>query len=879
MGKSRHLAWLVVAALLFVSPWAAKATGLGKLTVKSNLGEPLSAEVDLLGVEKSDISSLAAKLAPSDAFAQANIQYVSALSNIKFSVEKRPDGQPYLKLTTLQPVNEPFLDFLIELSWSSGRLVKEYTVLLDPPGFTPIATTAPIAAPETKPAPASTEMAKPEQAGAPAEEKPGAEATTAAAAPSVATPEATPEAAPEAAAPEAPAPEAQAAEAPASEAPAPEEEAAAPEQPQTYGPVKRGETLHKIAESLKPSDYTLDQVLIGLFRSNKKAFMGNNMNRLKTGPILHVPESSELSTIDPNQAVKEVKIQARDWNAYRQQLAEAAGLAAPAESATQSATGKITTKVAEQPAPQEPAKEVLKLSKGEPPAGKPGGTGGKALQDRIHSLEEEAVAREKAIKEANERIALLEKNIQDMQRLLEVKNQNLAELQKQAVAAKAPQPPAQPAAAPKPAQVKTPEMKAAEAKKPEHKPAVVAQTKPPMAPKPVDKAKPTPQSETSLLDDVLGNPLYLGGGAGAVILLLGLGYMAVRKKKLLTSPEEEIVDEGSLKANTVFGNTEGGVMVNTGETSVISDIAGKSGAVATDDVDPVAEAEVYIAYGRDTQAEEILKEALKKNPGHNSIRLKLLEIYAARKNLPVFEALARELHAATGGTGSIWDRVAQLGYALNPDNPLYESAKSAGVETPAARLHTRPPEMDFNIALPVTSAEQLNADIGMESNVPGAEKTFTSFDFEVPSAEAPERTPDLAVESEKVASGMDFNLGTHPGVGEAAKAATASETPLDMISFNFEPSAPAPTPSPPPEDKAIQIDLSGISLTLDTPTGSAAEQPAKDQHWYEVQSKFDLAKAYQEMGDKEGAREILQEVVREGDASQQEQARNLLGNL
>ncbi|HWN30577.1 MAG TPA: fimbrial protein FimV, partial [Burkholderiales bacterium] len=105
-------------------PWAAHAAGLGKLTVNSSLGQPLALEIDLLGVQKGELDTLAAKLAAPDTFKQANIQYISALSGVKFSVEKKPDGQPYLKLKTLQPVNEAFLDFLIELNWASGRLVK-----------------------------------------------------------------------------------------------------------------------------------------------------------------------------------------------------------------------------------------------------------------------------------------------------------------------------------------------------------------------------------------------------------------------------------------------------------------------------------------------------------------------------------------------------------------------------------------------------------------------------------------------------------------------------------------------------------------------------------------------------------------------------------
>ena len=867
MHKSKLLACLVVGTL-FVLPWAAHSAGLGKLTVNSNLGQPLSAEIDLLGVQKKELDTLEAKLASPDSFKQANIQYVSALSGIKFSIEKKPDGQPYLKLKTLQPVNEAFLDFLIELNWSSGRLVKEYTVLLDPPGFTPIATTAPVAVP-AMPLPAPTEEAKPELAGVPPDEKIGAEAALGAEAPL-------------AAAPEVAALEAQAPEAPVAAAPAPEEQ-------KTYGPIKHGETLNKIAGSVKPSSYTLEQMLIGLFRSNKSAFMGNNMNRMKTGPILHVPESSELATIEPDQAVKEVRVQARDWNAYRQRLAEAAGQAAPTEIAKQTATGKITTKVEDQAAPREPGKEVLKLSKGELPTGKPGGTGNKALQDRVRSLEEEVVAREKAINEANERITLLEKNIRDMQRLLEIKSQNLAELQKLAGAAKTPQPAAQPAPTPKPAEIKAPESKAVEPKKPEEKLAVVAAAKPLEAPKPAGKTTgPPPPPETSWLDDILDNPLYLGGGAGVVILLLGLGYIVVRKKKSITSfeeSEESVVNDEGLKTSTVFGNTEGGVVVNTGDSMLMSDIAGKSGGpVATDDVDPVAEADVYIAYGRDTQAEEILKEALKKNSTHHNIRLKLLEIYAARKNVPVFDTLARELYAATGSKpGPIWDRAAQLGYALNPDNPLYESARSAAAESPFKSAAPSPPEMDFNIALPVTSGDQLETDIGMDSNAPAADKTFTSFDFEVPSVEPAKLTPDLPLDSEKPAAGLDFDMGPLPAAGGPAEEAASHEAPLEMISFDFESSTPAATPAyaaAPPQAEAIPIDLSGISLTLDESTaGPAAEEPAKDQHWYEVQTKFDLAKAYQEMGDKEGAREILQEVMREGDAKQQEQAKGLLAKL
>lgn len=837
---------------------------MGRLTVNSSLGQALDAEVELLGVQKGELDTLAAKLASAEAFRKANVEFSPALPAIKFSIEKKPDGQPYLKLKTLHPVNEPFLDFLIELNWASGRLVKEYTALLDPPGYeprptlAPAAPLAPVAMPEVQPLP--EEALQPEVAGVPPDEKIGAEA------------QAVPQEA--AAAPETPAPQEVAA---APETPAPLAEAV--EEKKTYGPIKHGETLRKIAESVKSIDYTSEQMLVGLFRSNKEAFMGNNMNRMKTGPILRVPENTELSTIDPNNAVKEVRVQARNWNAYRQKLAEAAGQVTPAATAKQSASGEISTKIEEKATPKEPGKEVLKLSKGEAGTGGKPAAGDKALQERLRSLEEEIIAREKAVKEANERIAMLEKNIRDMQKLLELKNQNLAEVQKQAGVAK----PAQPAPQPQPAAQPT--------AKPEQKPAQVAQQSPPK-----DQPKPkvvTPPPETSFLDDILDNPLYLGGGAGLIIALLGLGYIAVRKKKSITRFEDSVIS-GDLKTSTVFGNTEGGT-VNTGDSSIMSDFAGKvGGTINTDDVDPLAEAEVYIAYGRDTQAEEILKEALKKDPTRQQIHLKLLEILANHKNVPAFESIASDLYAACGGKGLLWNKAVYLGYKIDPNNPMYASAKGAAAEM---REETAPPpsppHMDFNVGVPSTGESgEVKPDIAIDTVAPAAPDNV-DISFEVPTSETAKIIPDIPFEIAQPADGeTDFDLGSTgaepPLAAEPLKPSQEAEPAPEMISYNFEPFKPAKAPAPAPATSGadpVHIDFSGISLNLDEPAAApaavpkAAEEAAKDQHWYDVQTKYDLAKAYFEMGDKEGAREILQEVAQEGDAKQQEAAKGLLAQL
>ena len=858
MRKSGFKAWVLVGTL-FILPCFAHAAGLGRLTVYSSLGQALDADIELIGVQKGELETLAAKLASHDAFRKANVELSATLLAIKFSIEKKPNGQPYLKLKTTQQVNEPFLDLLIELNWASGRLVKEYTALLDPPGYEPRPTLAPaappvpVAVPETRPLPEGAP--KPEVAGVPPDEKVGAE--------TLAVPE-------EAAIPQ------EAAVVP--ETPAPQAEAV--EEKKTYGPIKRGETLRKIAETVRPVDYSLEQMLVGLFRTNKEAFMGNNMNRMKTGPILRVPENTELSTIEPNVAIKEVRVQARGWNAYRQKLAEAAGRATPAATAKQSVSGEISTKIEEKAAPKETGKEILKLSKGEAGTGGKPAAGNKELQERLRSLEEEIIAREKAVKEANERIAMLEKNIRDMQKLLELKSQSLAEVQKQAGAAKPAQPAPQTQAAPKPAETKPAEKPAPPqpAAKPEQKPTQVAQQSPPK-----DKPKPkvvAPPPETSLLDDIFDNPLYMGGGAGLIIALLGLGYIAVRKKKSITSFEDDVSTE-DLKTSTVFGNTEGGT-VNTGESSIMSDFAGKvSGTINTDEVDPLAEAEVYIAYGRDTQAEEILKEAQKKDPTRQQIHVKLLEIYANRKNVSAFEKVASDLYAASGGKGSLWDKAAYLGYRIDPKNPMYASAKDAATEMDGETIEPPPPQMDFNIGVPSSGESgEVEPDLAIDTTAPSMPGNV-DISFEVATSRTGKIIPDIPIKTD-VRAGIDFD----PGATSSAPL-PALETASGMISYNFEASKPAEAAAPAPASSgagAGYVDFSGISLRLDETTASpatdeSADAAAKDQRWYDVQTKYDLAKAYFEMGDKEGAREILQEVAQEGDAQQQEAAKSLLAQL
>ncbi|HQR52820.1 MAG TPA: FimV/HubP family polar landmark protein, partial [Burkholderiales bacterium] len=372
----------LLAGAFLVASTAVSAAGMGRLTVLSGIGQPLRAEIDLVSVQKDELGTLSARVASPDAYQQAGIEYNSALPSVKLAIDKRPGGQPFILITSSQPVNEPYLDLLVELNSSAGKLSREYAVLMDP-----------IGAPTSAPAALAQSGEKPQQPAKPVEKvAPRQRAAESTSAPSTAG--------------------------------------------ESYGPVKAGDTLSGIARTSKPGDVSLDQMLVALFKSNPQAFAGKNMNRLKTGTILRMPDPSEVAATGPADASKEVKLQAANWNAYRQQLAASAP-ATPDQSPKQDVSGRISASVEDKVAGPL-ADDVLRLSKADRGSAiKTATGGGKATAaglERMKALEEELTSREKALQEANERVQMLEKSVNDMQRLLEIKSAGGAQVQNQSAA-------------------------------------------------------------------------------------------------------------------------------------------------------------------------------------------------------------------------------------------------------------------------------------------------------------------------------------------------------------------------------------------------------------------------------------------------------------
>jgi pilus assembly protein FimV len=645
---------------------------------------------------------------------------------------------------------------------------------------------------------------------------------------------------------------------------------------ETYGPIQRGETMNKIAGELRPDGVTHEQMLMALFRSNPDAFIRKNVNLVMAGKILRVPDKAEVAAIPHPEAIKEFRAQVVEWNSFRQRVAEAAGREPDART---TAGGKITTRVDD--AAADAPKDVVRLSKGEPP-GVAAGAGDKrrSVAERVRTLEEEVVTREKALAEANERIVQLEMTIKDMQRLVEIKSPTMAAAQKQAAAKVEPAPKPKPAAPPEKTAM-APTQPAPMAEPPKPKPRVVP---PPPLP-----------GYDDLMNTVMDNlPLIAGG---SVVLLGGL-YFGLARRRRSRAP-------GWDKPNGVAPTLDDAAWSSPGDETM----AGEPPAARSsgDDVDPLAEAEVYVAYGRDAQAEEILKEAMAKEPSRPDIQVKLLEIYSARKDKSAFSRVAQSLSRVTGGQGNDWHKVAAIGYTLDPGNPLFASGRGAAASMPPGG----PTSSDFNVNLGTTSRDGKPADVvtfdeyadSDAQKQPMVEPTIRRAGHK---SEAPaSREPDIAIDQPQ-AGAMTTDIAFD--VPETGRA-TVADIALDSedaekrksgghdIDFNLElpkidevPTQPVAADAPGTDQRGgdresdFKLDLGDINLNLDDRghafgQDSAGADRDKDTQWYDVQTKFDLAKAYQEMGDKDGAKEILLEVIREGDPEQKVAAKNLLETL
>lgn len=867
----------------------AQALALGRVVVQSALGEPLRAEIDVPDINAEEAASLRVGLASGDTFRAAGVDVNSALATLQISLQRRADGRAYLRLTSTRPVTEPFVDLIVEANWSSGRMVRDYTLLFDPPNLR-------AAAPQ--PAPVAPGVSAP--APAPAAQAPRPAAPAPSAAPAPVQP-------PRASAPAAPAP-----------APAPVARPA-PAAPANAGGgqvrVQAGDTAGGIAATNKPADVSLDQMLVAMLRQNPNAFISGNVNRMKAGVVLDLPTAAEAGAIPQSEARQTITAQSRDFNEFRRRLAGSAPEAGVA-AADRQAAGKVQTEVKEAK-PAAPASDKLTLSKEGAPS---------------QAANEDKIAKERQAKEASSRVAELSRNIEELSKLGAGGAPAPAPAPAAATAPAAPAAPPAAAAAPTPAPAPTPTVTVPTAPAPaETAPAAQAPAPaapaaeapaaaaPSTTPAPVKPPLPVPTplpDEPSFFDQLRENPLALPLAGGLLALLAGLGLYRMRQRKHGSSVDSSFL-ESRLQPDSFFGSS-GGQRIDTAESvaSGSSMVYSPSQLDAAGDVDPVAEADVYLAYGRDLQAEEILKEAMRSTPTRVAIHNKLLEIYAKRRDARAFEVVATEAYNLTQGQGPEWEHACELGKELDPSNPLYQPGGSPAVKVAAtagiagAGLNTMPftastlnepgkaatpsgmgdldLDLDFSLDEPSGAAPL--------SVPPAAEAGMSSMDdLKMTEALTSARVEEKDGPSSSMSMDFDLDFPSGPAplqehAPEPAQALDRTPAPdLDALSFDDGPildldtsqalntSAPA---APPAVPDMLSFDLNSLNLDLSAPpVEDDATSAGRLTEENPLETKLSLAEEFRAIGDFEGARSLAEEVLAEASGSLKAKAGTFLADL
>ena len=680
------LSRLMLMACLLI-PSLSWGLGLGEIHLNSALNEPMNAEIDLIAASPEELTALRAALAPKDAFTRYGIDRPPFLSTLTFKVGKSKDGRDVLLVRSTDSIPEPFVTFLVEVNWARGRLMREYTVLLDPPVYTPgerASSAAPVAAATTaptEPTPAKTPRVKTSPLPATADTTTAPAAST----PAASTPAATPKrsghsgraakraaSASSAASTAAPSPPPESSPAPSSA------ETTAPAAEGTYR-VAQGDTLTKIARSLHASSRgDLDQAMIAMYRANPEAF-GGNINILRRGAVLRVPGGDEIAALNQSEAMSEVHRQMEAWRG---------------NSATAS-TGHLRL-------------VTPGAGSGTSNSGSESAAGGEAqaLKGRVQDLETQ---------------------LADAHRLLDLKNNELSELQRKlgAQTAPAPTPPPQTAMAPKPAPVPTPAPTETTPSAPEAAPATPAPLPAPAEntstptptpapappPKPVVAKKPAPVAESGSWIDWLQQNWILPAGV-ILALIAGLAIASWRRRQASGggggggggefpgldstdisefrdptarvasgrgADDSFVVEESGEHRMPDFNEPAQHYAETTADLKAPDDTMSSESAVNLDQGDPLAEADFHMAYGLYDQAADLVRIALEREPDRRDLRLKLLEIYFVWGNKEAFLQTAKSLESTRDrAPAGEWDKIVIMGKQICPDEPLFAASAGSG---------------------------------------------------------------------------------------------------------------------------------------------------------------------------------------------------------
>lgn len=791
------LSVLAVAMLFSSNVWA----GLGRINVKSYLGETFYADIELTGVRSSELEGARVGLASPETFHDLNVDYSGNMSSLRFRLIPSANGA-IIRVSSTSPINDPFLRFVVEAKTSAGRSVREYTVLLDPASYK---ASQPKSIVQDAPQYADENLASRYQGQA------GKSAH------------------------------------------------GSPELLQT----RAGSSLRSLAAKVRPAGATLEQTMAALVQANPHAFQGGHPSKLKSGVTLKVPAAAKIKALTP---------------------AQVHAILYGSDSATATAPSQSKGKTAEPASSADDAQSDAKLA----------------------ALEQQVAAREQSLKDAETRISGLEQRLKALQTGKVVASQALSSSAPDAAVA-APVAASAPHAASEPL------------------PAQVVAPKPQAMPKPLLPVQPPQPVERSWLDTLFDNLPLVGGGVLGLGLLGVLGVLVGRRRKQASALQLFSQEGNSLGRS----NAPAGASTVGADHSFMTNFTQSPSAIDAAEVDPIAEAEVYIAYGRDVQAEEILKDALLKDPSRQEVRQKLLELYAARPDVGNFEKLAREFHASTDGQGQAWARIAAMGMGIDPTNPLYQQVEDT---SPIAAVPAGDAVPDAVIDLDQELFGELEAQPAPAALPPVAQEEALATDplraalFDEPAASELQ----AAAESNMLDFDLDQELGAEPAAVEPAPKSEEKPAENNLLDFDFNLDGLAADHDeavPSPEEGRLELPESGSSdgfealyeemgagsqvaqpaatpaeeqsaeLALEALFEPSVEAPAEPAARQEstvaatpvadgmtllddpLSTKLDLAKVYLDMGDRDGAREVLQDLVGEAQGSLKQEAAALLTKI
>ncbi len=916
----------VTASLALLIPAGALALGLGNISMNSALDQHLKAEIPIQSATAEDLEGLEVNLAPDAMFAQYGIERPAFLDGLQFEIVRGADGQDYIQLSSSKPIREPFLNFLVEAKWPSGHALRQFTVLVDPPTM--------MAAAPVQVAPARVPVSPPVRQGS----------------------------------------------ADASQSLLSTDNSSGAIE---YGPSRANDTLWGVANAMRGNrDVSIHQVMLAVLRDNPDAFYRNNVNNLKMGYVLRINDPASLTSISRAEAEREISRQYQDWKNDRTGSSATASAVAESSATEESVQSSAAGSVDELAAANQAESAQLKLtSAGKTDQSQAQGEATSAaidgVNERLAIANEQLLANHQETTALTERLGKLEGQLESLQRLVQLKDNQLAEIQQRAKEAPA-------AAAP------------------------VTQTEP-------------------VAEGLFDSPLALGLIALVLGLIAALGYVLFQRRQQAeyqesildqtAAPVSEIPTDTTTETSTVASSS---IDQNDSESSLLTDFSTTSMEGLQSDIgeiDPISEADVYLAYGRYTQAEEIIENALKNDADREEYHTKLLEIYHAADEKEKFLGAAQRYHGVLGGNllGDGWVKVCAMGREIQPDNALFSGDGTAAdehdvaesdyfpdeVETPASELADNLSSEDNRSELEAPTDEKLQdeldsfdfnaldekldqlderslddpfTELESDSSVTAESSTpedSNSLEFDSGSLEAlnAEKLGDEGSENQQLdddiaSNTLDFGsddvaeeksdesgiAGDEVSVAESLDADTidsvtddsltttenddfeftsiqdeattelnldtdtadtvdvAEETEkTDVDSFNFEDLEKLESENKSTEtDAGVESDLLDMANALDDVTSDEPEARKDDDKLEnfdlgsivdltddnsdydddnpfsdldEVGTKLDLARAYVDMGDKEGAQSIVDEVMQEGTDEQKEEAQELLKQL